>query len=247
MSLSRSFKKQGDFLFKYRGQFPVLLFFLSLPFVSSIDYSSFALVHKQILMIVSILFAFAGFLVRFYTVGTTTKGTSGRNTKKQVAKILNTSGVYSLLRNPLYFGNFLIWIGITISTFSIYFIIVVSLLFWLYYERIIFTEEYFLENKFGDKYVEWSNNTPVFFPNFSNFISSNTQFSVISVLRREYASVLSAVIGFIYIDLLKNYFITGTFMLNEFALQILVFTLIVTFIFRTLKHYTNLLNEDGRS
>ena len=36
-------------------------------------------------------------------------------------------------------------------------------------------------------------------------------------------------------------------MLNEFALQILVFTLIVTFIFRTLKHYTNLLNEDGRS
>ena len=108
MSLLRSFKKQGDFLFMYRGQLPVLLFFLAIPFVSSIEYLSFSEIYKKVLIIVSILFVFVGFLVRFYTVGTTTKGTSGRNTKKQVAEMLNTSGVYSLLRNPLYFGNFLI-------------------------------------------------------------------------------------------------------------------------------------------
>ena len=38
MSLDQSIEKQGNFLFKYRGQFPVFLFILSIPFIySSVD------------------------------------------------------------------------------------------------------------------------------------------------------------------------------------------------------------------
>ena len=39
MDLVQSFEKQGNFLFKYRGQFPVLLFILSVPFIYLTDYT----------------------------------------------------------------------------------------------------------------------------------------------------------------------------------------------------------------
>lgn len=48
-----------------------------------------------------------GFLIRIYTIGFTPKNTLGRNTKEeQIAGELNTKGLYSLTRNPLYVGNF---------------------------------------------------------------------------------------------------------------------------------------------
>ncbi len=33
MALVNSWERQGNFLFKYRGQFPVILFVLSVPFL----------------------------------------------------------------------------------------------------------------------------------------------------------------------------------------------------------------------
>ena len=40
MSLLNSFEKQGNFLFKYRGQFPVILFLIALPFMYYTDYTT---------------------------------------------------------------------------------------------------------------------------------------------------------------------------------------------------------------
>ena len=40
MSLVNEFEKQGNFLFRYRGQFPVLLFLLAVPFLYWTDSSS---------------------------------------------------------------------------------------------------------------------------------------------------------------------------------------------------------------
>jgi len=84
----------GDFLFKYRGQIPVLLFFLVIPFICKTDYSSFS--NKTIVTnnIISITISFFGLLIRFYTVGKTPGGTSGRNRSKQIAKKINTKGTF---------------------------------------------------------------------------------------------------------------------------------------------------------
>ena len=51
-------------------------------------------------------------MIRIYTVGTTPAGTSGRNRDKQIAEKLNKTGVYSIIRHPLYLGNLLIWLGV---------------------------------------------------------------------------------------------------------------------------------------
>ena len=247
MALFQSMEKQGNFLFKYRGQFPILLFLLAIPFIYSTDYHSFTDKNYTFFLYVAFLLSFVGFLIRFYTIGTTAAGTSGRNTKEQIANILNTKGIYSIIRHPLYLGNYLIWLGISVSTLNLYFIIIMSLLFWLYYERIIFAEEIFLEKKFGSIYLNWSNSVPAFFPKLFNFNKSDIPFSIITVLRREYSGVLAAVMGFVFIEVFKNYFLYESWIISSFSLQFLIITFILVFILRSLKHYTNILNEKDRS
>jgi protein-S-isoprenylcysteine O-methyltransferase Ste14 len=245
MALVNSWERQGNFLFRYRGQFPVILFVLSVPFLyftESINESSIVYWNYTALL-VSVL----GFLIRFYTIGTTPKGTSGRNTKEQIADYLNSTGIYSLVRHPLYLGNYLIWIGIAIFTYNIYFIIIVSLLFWIYYERIMFAEERFLEKKFGDEYLNWSNGIAAFIPSFTNFTKTIIPLSLKSILRREYAGLLATVIGFAFIDVVRLYFTTGILNVTELMLQILLVTVVVVVVLRSLKHYTSVLEEKDRS
>ena len=129
MALVETFEKEGNFLFKYRGQFPMILFLIAIFFISSTDYLSISEVNERIYTFISFFLSLLGFLIRFYTIGTTPKGTSGRNTKQQVADVLNSTGPYSMLRHPLYLGNYLIWIGIAAYTFNLLFVIIISLIF----------------------------------------------------------------------------------------------------------------------
>ena len=47
---------------------------------------------------------------------------------------------------------------------NIWFVVVCSLIYWLYYERIMFAEESFLRGKFGQAYLDWSVDVPSFWP-----------------------------------------------------------------------------------
>ena len=246
MALVETFEKEGNFLFKYRGQFPMILFLIAIFFISSTDYLSISEVNERIYTFISFFLSLLGFLIRFYTIGTTPKGTSGRNTKQQVADVLNSTGPYSMLRHPLYLGNYLIWIGIAAYTFNLLFVIIISLIFWIYYERIMFAEERFLENKFGHEYLTWSRKVPAFIPRFSSFVLSKIPFSFVAVLRREYSGVLACVIGFCFIEVLKNNKMEQE-LYSEKMLCILGITLSVSLVLRTLKRYTKLLNEENRS
>ena len=77
-----------------------------------------------------------------------------------MADSLNTTGIYSLVRHPLYLGNFLMWLGVSLLTCHAGFILLFVLAYWLYYERIMFAEEQFLRRKFGKRYLTWANRTP---------------------------------------------------------------------------------------
>ena len=99
--------------------------------------------------------------IRAYTIGHTPKGTSGRNTKKQVANALNTTGAYSLVRNPLYLGIFFMGLGVALFAHLWWLTLIYVLAFWLYYERVIFAEEAYLRDKFGAEYLSWADRTPI--------------------------------------------------------------------------------------
>lgn len=248
MALIHSFEKSGNWLFKHRGEIPVVLFVLAIPVVYFTPYDWLGNQGLILLNIVSIAISFAGFLIRAISIGTTPKGTSGRNTKQgQVAESLNNNGIYSTLRHPLYLGNYLMWTGIVLFTYNFWFVGLVSLAFWLYYERIMFAEERFLERKFGQDYLDWSLQTPAFVPSFKNYTKNTMPFSIKSVLRREYSGVLATVLGFMFIDTLRIFFETGRFEWQRTSVYALLIALLITLLLRSIKHYTHFFKEAGRS
>lgn len=248
MALINSFEKSGNTLFRYRGQIPVFLFLAAIPVVyfTDLDYLTFR--SRTIIAWIAIALSVLGFVIRAISIATTPKGTSGRNTKDgQVAESLNKTGIYSIVRHPLYLGNYFMWIGIVLYTFNFSFVLVVSLLFWLYYERIMFAEERFLERKFGDDYMIWAGSTPAFIPAFGKYTKNIVPFSFKSILRREYSGVLATIIGFVFIDDLRRYFEMDTFRLDTAWHRALGITALLALILRSLKHYTSILSEDDRS
>jgi protein-S-isoprenylcysteine O-methyltransferase Ste14 len=249
MALVHSFEKNGNTLFKYRGQLPVVLFLLSIPAVYFTDYQ-FIESNPTVelwLLITCILLSVFGQVIRAIAIGTSNKYTSGRNTKEQVAEALNTNGIYSMVRHPLYLGNYFMWIGIVLFTFNIWFFLVVSLLFWLYYERIMFAEERFLERKFGDEYVNWSLQVPPFWPSAKNYRKNPIPFSLKTILRREYSGVSATIIGFVFVAFLRDWFTTGVLQWKLSHGIIVLCALLLSFVLRTLKHQTKLLFEADRS
>jgi protein-S-isoprenylcysteine O-methyltransferase Ste14 len=247
MALINSFENSGNWLFRYRGQLPVVLFLLAIPAIFLTEYNELSSGYIHSVNLIAVSISILGFLIRSYTIGTTPLGTSGRNTERQIAEQLNSTGIYSAIRHPLYLGNYLIWIGIVLYTKNIEFTVIVSLLFWLYYERIMFAEERFLERKFGQPYLDWSNKVPAFIPSFKKFERSSVPFSFKTVLRREYSGVLATVVGFAYVDQLVRYHWSRSWTLDTKWITALVITLIVTIVLRTLKHSTSILSQKDRS
>lgn len=247
MALIHELEQQGNWLFKRRGQMPVLLFLLAIPAVFLANYAMIYPMKAAAFSWMGMGLSVLGAMIRAYTIGTTPKGTSGRNTDKQVAEQLNSTGIYSVVRHPLYLGNFFMWIGIVVYTLNPAFVIIVCLLYWVYYERIMFAEERFLEKQFGQLYLDWSLKAPAFIPRFSGFVSPSVKFSLISVLRREYSGWLATVFGFVFVDVLREYSVRSQLENYKYSLMVLVVSVVITLILRTLKHQTKVLNEEGRS
>lgn len=205
MALQEEFTSQGVWLFRYRGTAPLLMLIAGLgvylngklnPSHLGAGEGLPEMYFELICLFVSIL----GLLVRIYTVGHTPKNTSGRNVKKQIADVLNTTGSYSVVRHPLYVGNFLMWLGPALLTGNLWFMALFILLYWLYYERIMFAEEQYLRNKFGETYLTWSEQVPAFIPNLKRFTRSDRPFSWRKILLKEKNGVAAMFLVFMIFD-----------------------------------------------
>ena len=167
MALQEEFEKRGNFLFKYRSHLPLLILIVGVGVFVLGKFkevnSNQLVIDFNILIAVSLFVSFIGLLIRVLTAGYAPKNTSGRNTEKQIADVLNTTGMYSAVRHPLYVGNFFMWLGVTVLTADPYFIIIFILAFWIFYERIMYAEEQFLRRKFAETYLPWADKTNPFY------------------------------------------------------------------------------------
>jgi hypothetical protein len=139
------------------------------------------------------------------------------------------------------------WIGIVVYVLNPWYFIVVSLLFWIYYERIMFAEERFLERKFGDSYVNWSLKVPPFLPSFKAYEKTEIPFSLKTILRREYSGISATIIGFLFVEVLRDFATEENFTFKLSYAIVLGSALFISFFFRTLKHHTKVLHELDRS
>ena len=107
------------------------------------------------------------------------------------------------------------WLGIASLPADLCFIVVFSLAYWLYYERIMYAEEQFLTGKFGQLYLDWANKTPAFIPAFDKWTNSNMSFSWKKALNKEKNGVLAIfVLTFIW-NCWTDWLIVGHFMAEK--------------------------------
>jgi len=246
--LTDTIARQGDWLFRWRSY--ILLAFIPLGIYAISTHepieANFGETADRAWEIFCILLAFVGLGVRMMTIGYTPRGTSGRNTKEQVAESLNTTGMYSITRNPLYLGNAITYMAMALLTQSLYFTLVMALFLVIYLERIIATEERFLANKFGEEYRAWTARVPVFFPKFSLWMPPALSFSMRNVLRREYSGFFAIIAAAVAINYAHEALGEGDIRIGALWIVFFPFGATVYVVLRSLKKHTDILTVEGR-
>lgn len=246
MALQEEIEREGNWLFRYRSYLPMLLLVVGLGvFVVTTQHVTCFRNYWNDYEYVCLLVSLLGFMIRISTVGHTPAGTSGRNTDKQIAEVLNTTGIYSVVRHPLYLGNFLMYLGIALLTVNVAFIVIFILAYWLYYERIMFAEEQFLRMKFGTQYLEWARKTPAFIPNLRNYTPFVIPFSWKKVLRKEKNGLFALLLIFCIFDGMGIY-VGNKHMANIPLLIVTLVSGISYIILKYIKKRTTWLEEKGR-
>jgi protein-S-isoprenylcysteine O-methyltransferase Ste14 len=247
MSLRNQLERNGSWLFRHRSYLPVVaipVFLACLPFFTYLG-ASHGLNEAWQLFCLGV--SFTGLAIRIVTVGRAPLGTSGRNTKEQVANTLNTTGIYSVVRHPLYLGNYLVFLGMALWPHIAWLAVVTSCFYALYYERIMLAEEAFLREKFGDVFEKWAATTPAFIPRLGGWKPSQISFCWRTVLQREYNAFLLIIGVFFVFDLIGDAFAEKRWpqlSYGWFSLFLVGFAIFATL--RTIKKRTRLLHVEGR-
>ena len=152
-----------DIFFRLRSYTPI-------PIALTIIYYSSPVIPYNILGISLILI---GELIRINAVRFAGGATRTRNVG---APFLCTSGPYSRTRNPLYWGNIIIYSGVAFlggGNFMWELVTLVGLFFILQYYLIISLEEETLKLKFKDQYDLYTENVPKLLPRITPWNNDN--------------------------------------------------------------------------
>ena len=122
-------------------------------------------------MAAGFIVAAAGECIRFW--GVAYAGSLTRVTSSVGAPEVIVAGPFSHVRNPLYVGNMLTYVGIGIMSNARFPWLVFAAAVWFgfQYYQIVMLEESFLEKEFGAAYVEFKRHVPRFIPNMSAYIN----------------------------------------------------------------------------
>ena len=206
MPLAEEMIAQGTWLFRWRSYLPLALM---TPVVLSWFADSPQDQSRIHLQLVGGALAFAGLAMRVLVVAHVPRRTSGRHTRRQVAVKLNTDGLYSLVRHPLYVGNALVWVGAAVFASSWGVAAAVLLAYALYYERVALAEEHFLRGAFGAAYESWAARTPAFLPRTWRWRPPALPFSPRRVLAKESGTLCAIVVGLALLGAARDFIVTG--------------------------------------
>ena len=237
--------RSGDWLFRWRGQLPLLmlpLFLLGLLGARLPDPLPPAVRAWQF---VALGVALAGLVVRVVAIGTAPAGTSERSTTNPRASELRTTGLYSIVRHPLYLGNTLTAVGFACFTAVWYLPVIVALIGILYHERIAAREEVFLEGRFGEGFLRWADAVPAMVPHLSGYVRSTTPFVWRRVAGREFHGLFVIGAVLFVLDLARVALATGRLVLDPVWTSLFVLTAAVFVICTVLKKTTRLFEVDG--
>ena len=172
-------KNPSEIFFKYRSYTPIPFLILMVIFQEATISS---LVAGFMVVILGEFFRLWGVSYAGSETRTTGGGVGGT--------YLVVSGAFAHVRNPLYFGNMCIYIGIGLMSLAWfpYLLLIAAIFFFIQYHFIIAEEEKFLLQKFGKQYEEYKAAVPRWIPTFSKFgknISEQPSYDLKKGLRSE--------------------------------------------------------------
>ncbi|HTE47077.1 MAG TPA: isoprenylcysteine carboxylmethyltransferase family protein [Gemmatimonadaceae bacterium] len=95
--------------------------------------------------------------------GVAAAGTVTRRRSRDVQRLV-TYGIFRWVRNPLYVGNFFIWMGFVVISGVMWFLPIAIVLFAIEYTLIVSYEEGVLESIFGKEYLDYKLTTSRWVP-----------------------------------------------------------------------------------
>jgi protein-S-isoprenylcysteine O-methyltransferase Ste14 len=191
----------GKFLFKFRSFTPLPLILLTFIFFKPLS-------DFPIWTIIGLIISFLGEGIRFISVGYAGSGTSGRENYLK-AESLNSTGLYSLVRNPLYWGNALIFSGLlTVYAQPSALVLFVVFLF-LQYHFIVLAEETFLRERYGRAYDDYCGRVNRWLPRFNGFARPVQRFDGRKVFFKENDSCFNLLLGALLVLAWKDKVFSG--------------------------------------
>ena len=182
----------GGWLFQKRTSIPIpiALALLLIPPDSSASSLSTQLATFGVLIVA------VGELLRLW--GVHHIGVISRTRSDRLGPLIDT-GPFSLVRNPLYLGNILLWVGFAVSARLAWVAPLIVLLLGLEYHAIVRWEERLLTARIGTPYVDYTGRVPRWLPTLRapKNLAGAAAFSWAQTLRSERGTLIAIVVGYL--------------------------------------------------
>ena len=139
-----------------------------------------------------------GFLFRISARGYKEEKSSNGNA-------LVKDGPYAIIRNPMYFGTFIIGTGVVMMLLELWFFFLFGIIFLLIYIPQTKKEEKALLERFGQEYKEYCKLTPKYFPRFDYLLRLNKYVSLKDFwVKKEIVPMITAIVVVILIEIWEH-------------------------------------------
>jgi protein-S-isoprenylcysteine O-methyltransferase Ste14 len=192
---SPDFSKTGAWLFRHRTALPLPIAAALLLLRAGEAAFSWTLVGSGVVLTA------AGEALRLWAVhhiGAISRTRSGR-----LGPLID-SGPFAIVRNPLYVGNILLWVGFTLTARLVWLAPIVALLLALEYHAIVRWEEELLESRYGPEYRSYAARVPRWLPSPHGARADDSQqrsaastFSISETLFSERGTLLAIAGGYL--------------------------------------------------
>lgn len=224
--------KIGNFFFRTRNYlFPVFYVFLFLPFARiSEDYTT--------VFFIGLAIAIVGQLARMLTIGLVYIVRGGRN-RRIYADGLVTDGLFSHCRNPMYVGNILLIIGMSILSNSLFAVVVMIPLFIFIYQAIVRAEEDYLRNSYGAGFDVYCAKVNRWIPELNGIVKtfSENDFNLKKVAFKEYNTSYLWMLGATLLLAYNTHWLKEKLNLENEGSYFLIAIAVLTVLYFTIRYF----------
>jgi len=149
--------------------------------------------------------------IRIWAVGYS--GVTTRRSELEAPSLI-TAGPYAIVRNPLYVGNLISWLGFCVAASGgaeLWAKILIFLSFLISYAiiygNIIPFEEEYLEKEFGKQFIEYIKHVPPMFPRIKPYSKQNGKWDSGVIISAESHTIIMLIVVSIILIIKYMYFI----------------------------------------